>query len=82
MSFPAGSNKRVSIARTLAYYPELVLLYELFSNIYAQVRKDIMLEIRSILKESNVIAVFVTDSKDEAFVFTDKLAIFNYDMIW
>ncbi|MBW8183390.1 ABC transporter ATP-binding protein [Shewanella nanhaiensis] len=72
-----GQQQRVSIARALAYEPELLLLDEPFSNIDAKVRGEMMLEIRAILKESNVSAVFVTHSKDEAFVFADKLALFN-----
>jgi iron(III) transport system ATP-binding protein len=72
-----GQQQRVSIARALAYEPELLLLDEPFSNIDAKVRSEMMLEIRSILKQRNVSAVFVTHSKDEAFVFADKLALFN-----
>lgn len=72
-----GQQQRVSIARALAYEPELMLLDEPFSNIDAQVRHEMMLEIRAILKQRNVSAVFVTHSKDEAFVFADKLALFE-----
>ncbi|SQH78112.1 Fe(3+) ions import ATP-binding protein FbpC [Shewanella benthica] len=72
-----GQQQRVSIARALAYEPELLLLDEPFSNIDAKVRGEMMLEIRNILKQRNVSAVFVTHSKDEAFVFADKLALFK-----
>ena len=72
-----GQQQRVSIARALAYEPEVLLLDEPFSNIDAKVRREMMLEIRDILKKHNVSAVFVTHSKDEAFVFADKLALFN-----
>ncbi|MCG9695801.1 ABC transporter ATP-binding protein [Shewanella sp. Isolate11] len=72
-----GQQQRVSIARALAYEPELLLLDEPFSNIDAKVRHEMMLEIRNILKLRNVSAIFVTHSKDEAFVFADKLALFN-----
>ncbi|MEI6859952.1 MAG: ABC transporter ATP-binding protein [Shewanella sp.] len=72
-----GQQQRVSIARALAYEPELLLLDEPFSNIDAKVRSEMMLEIRNILKKRNVSAVFVTHSKDEAFVFADKLALFK-----
>ncbi|WP_394131213.1 ABC transporter ATP-binding protein [Shewanella maritima] len=72
-----GQQQRVSIARALAYEPEILLLDEPFSNIDSQVRAEMMLEIRSILKQRNISAVFVTHSKDEAFVFADKLALFK-----
>lgn len=76
-----GQQQRVSIARALAYEPQLLLLDEPFSNIDAQVRYEMMAEIRSILKQRNVSAIFVTHSKDEAFVFADTLAIFNQGVI-
>lgn len=76
-----GQQQRVSIARALAYEPQLLLLDEPFSNIDAQVRHEMMAEIRGILKLHNVSAVFVTHSKDEAFVFADTLALFNQGVI-
>ncbi len=76
-----GQQQRVAIARALAYQPSLMLLDEPFSNIDSQSRGEIMMEIRQILKQQNVPAVFVTHSKDEAFAFADKLAIFNQGRI-
>lgn len=76
-----GQQQRVSIARALAYEPEVLLLDEPFSNIDAKVRREMMLEIRNILKQHNISAVFVTHSKDEAFVFADKLALFKQGKI-
>ncbi|MFT5788834.1 MAG: iron(III) transport system ATP-binding protein [Shewanella sp.] len=76
-----GQQQRVSIARALAYEPEVLLLDEPFSNIDAKVRREMMLEIRQILKRHHISAVFVTHSKDEAFVFADKLALFNQGKI-
>ncbi|MBR9729396.1 ABC transporter ATP-binding protein [Shewanella intestini] len=76
-----GQQQRVSIARSLAYEPDILLLDEPFSNIDSQVRNEMMLEIRQILKQHNVSAVFVTHSKDEAFVFADKLALFHHGSI-
>ncbi|MDP2560730.1 ABC transporter ATP-binding protein [Psychrobium sp. 1_MG-2023] len=76
-----GQQQRVAIARALAYQPDLMLLDEPFSNIDSQSRGEIMIEIRQILKQQQVPAVFVTHSKDEAFAFADKLAIFNQGKI-
>lgn len=71
-----GQQQRVAIARALAYQPKIVLLDEPFSNIDSQSRVAIMADIRNILKQQKVAAIFVTHSKDEAFVFADRLAIF------
>ncbi|BDM63486.1 ABC transporter [Shewanella sp. NFH-SH190041] len=72
-----GQQQRVAIARALAYQPKLLLLDEPFSNIDAQVRTELIQELREILIRRGITAVFVTHSKDEAFVFADKLALFK-----
>ncbi|GLP97359.1 ABC transporter ATP-binding protein [Paraferrimonas sedimenticola] len=76
-----GQQQRVSIARALAYKPDVLLLDEPFSNIDAQVRSQLMQEIREILKQQRVTAIFVTHSKDEAFEFADRLALFKQGRI-
>ena len=70
-----GQQQRVAIARALACEPKLLLLDEPFSNIDSQVRYQMIEEIKQILKQQNVSAVFVTHSKEEAFAFADKLAL-------
>lgn len=70
-----GQQQRVAIARALAYKPSLLLLDEPFSNIDNQVRFQLIDDIRRIIKDQQVSAIFVTHSKEEAFAFADKLAI-------
>ncbi|MDH2999793.1 ABC transporter [Chelonobacter oris] len=70
-----GQQQRVAIARSLACKPELLLLDEPFSNIDSQVRYQLIDEIKAILKKQKVAAIFVTHSKEEAFVFADKIAL-------
>ncbi|OBX08201.1 ABC transporter [Gallibacterium salpingitidis] len=72
-----GQQQRVAIARALACEPKLLLLDEPFSNIDSQVRYQLIEEIRAILKQQQVPAIFVTHSKEEAFVFADKLALMD-----
>ncbi|MBB1384342.1 ABC transporter ATP-binding protein [Pseudoalteromonas sp. SG45-5] len=72
-----GQQQRVAIARALAYRPSLLLLDEPFSNIDTQVRFELIADIRRIIKTSQVSAVFVTHSKEEAFAFSDTLAIMH-----
>ncbi|GAA5186521.1 ABC transporter ATP-binding protein [Ferrimonas gelatinilytica] len=72
-----GQQQRVAIARALAYKPRLLLLDEPFSNIDSQVRGELMLEIRQILRSQGISAIFVTHAKEEAFAFADRMAILH-----
>ncbi len=71
-----GQQQRVAIAiaRALAIQPKLLLLDEPFSNVDYHLRQQLMADIRHILKQQKVSAIFVTHSKEEAFAFADKLA--------
>lgn len=69
-----GQQQRVAIARALAIQPKVLLLDEPFSNVDAHLRQQLMVDIRQILKQRGVSAIFVTHSKKEAFAFSDKLA--------
>ena len=76
-----GQQQRVAIARALAYKPSLLLLDEPFSNIDTQVRFELIADIRRIIKAQQVSAVFVSHSKEEAFAFSDTLAIMHQGKI-
>lgn len=76
-----GQQQRVAIARALACQPKLLLLDEPFSNIDSQVRQQMIAEIKQILKQQNIPAIFVTHSKEEAFAFADKIAIMQQGKI-
>ncbi|MFC3032016.1 ABC transporter ATP-binding protein [Pseudoalteromonas fenneropenaei] len=76
-----GQQQRVAIARALAYRPKLLLLDEPFSNIDSQVRFSLINDIRQIIKQQGVAAIFVTHSREEAFAFADKLAIMEQGKI-
>ncbi|MGF1908993.1 ABC transporter ATP-binding protein [Vibrio kasasachensis] len=76
-----GQQQRVAIARSLAYKPDLLLLDEPFSNIDTQVRHELIGEIRKLFKQQGVTAIFVTHSREEAFAFSDKMAVMNHGVI-
>lgn len=72
-----GQQQRVAIARAMICQPGLMLLDEPFSNIDTQVRMRLIGEIRDLLKGQGISAIFVTHSKEEAFAFSDRLALFR-----
>lgn len=76
-----GQQQRVAIARALANNPSLLLLDEPFSNIDSQVRQQLVREIRDILKQQKVAALFVTHSRDEGFAFADTVAVMHEGQI-
>ena len=76
-----GQQQRVAIARALAPQPKLLLLDEPFSNIDARLRNELMLEMRQLLKQLNMTAIFVTHNKDEVFTFADKIAVMHQGYI-
>lgn len=70
-----GQLQRVSIARTLASAPDLILMDEPFSNLDAQLSRSLGSEIREIFKREGVSSILVTHDCEEAFSFADRLAI-------
>lgn len=72
-----GQQQRVALARALAPKPELLLLDEPFSNLDAELRPRLSLEVRAILKGQNATAILVTHDQQEAFALADEIGIIN-----
>ncbi|WP_431629537.1 ABC transporter ATP-binding protein [Alkalinema pantanalense] len=72
-----GQQQRVALARALAPRPQLILLDEPLSNLDAQVRLRLRQEIRSILKQAGISAVFVTHDQEEALSMCDRVAVLS-----
>jgi iron(III) transport system ATP-binding protein len=70
-----GEQQRVALARALAPTPELVLLDEPFSNLDASLRERLRGEVREILRQSGVTALFVTHDQEEALSLADRVAV-------
>ncbi|WP_372742948.1 ABC transporter ATP-binding protein [Neptunomonas sp.] len=70
-----GQQQRVALARALASRPRLLLMDEPFSNLDTEMRKELSLEVRDIIKQQGIAAVVVTHDQEEAFVISDVLGI-------
>ena len=68
-----GEQQRVSLARSLATSPKLLLLDEPFSSLDKSHRDQLVKEVREILKKSNVTTILVTHDEAEAKSFADKI---------
>ncbi len=70
-----GQQQRVALARALAPRPGVLLLDEPFSNLDSSLREEVRSEVRRLLLELGVTAVFVTHDQDEAFVVGDRVGV-------
>jgi iron(III) transport system ATP-binding protein len=76
-----GQQQRVALARAIVYQPRLLLLDEPLSNLDAKLREQMRYELRRLLKNIGITAVYVTHDQEEAFVIADRIAIMNQGKI-
>ncbi|HEX8371580.1 MAG TPA: ABC transporter ATP-binding protein [Chthoniobacterales bacterium] len=72
-----GQQQRVALARAMVIRPRCLLLDEPLSNLDAQLRLEMRLEIRRICKEFGVTAIYVTHDQKEALSISDRMAILD-----
>ncbi len=70
-----GEQQRVALARTLASRPRLLLLDEPLAALDRNLRKQLLQEIRDVLREFGTPAIYVTHDQEEAFTIGDRLSI-------
>jgi ABC-type Fe3+/spermidine/putrescine transport system ATPase subunit len=70
-----GEQQRVALARTLASRPRLLLLDEPLAALDRNLRKQLLQEIRDILREFGTPAIYVTHDQEEAFTIGDRISI-------
>jgi nitrate/nitrite transport system ATP-binding protein len=68
-----GMRQRVSVARTLAMSPEIMLLDEPLSALDALTRSEIQKEFEKIWKEEKKTIIMITNDVDEALLLANKI---------
>jgi NitT/TauT family transport system ATP-binding protein len=78
-SFPyqlsGGMRKRVSLAQTLVYDPEILLMDEPFSALDVQTRNLMEAELLSLWQGSGKTVIFVTHDLEEAIALADEVVV-------
>lgn len=72
-----GQQQRVSLARAMIVKPKVMLFDEPLSNLDAKLRESTRVEIRNLLKQMNVTAIYVTHDQEEALTISDRIAVMN-----
>ena len=70
-----GQMQRVALARSLVYQPRLLLLDEPLSNLDAKLRLRLRDELRRIIKDAGVTALYVTHDQSEAVAVGDRIGV-------
>ncbi len=72
-----GQQQRVALARALIVKPTCLLLDEPLSNLDNILRLEMRAEIRRIVKENKLTAIYVTHDQDEALSMADRIAVID-----
>jgi ABC-type Fe3+/spermidine/putrescine transport system ATPase subunit len=72
-----GQQQRVALARALVVKPKVLLLDEPLSNLDANLRKQMRVEIKRLQQESGVTAVYVTHDQEEAMAISDEIVFMS-----
>ncbi len=70
-----GQQQRVAIARAIVAEPKIVLFDEPLSNLDRELRENMVTEIKQIVTNLGLTAVYVTHDQSEAFALADQVAI-------
>jgi len=72
-----GQQQRVALARALAAQSNALLLDEPLSNLDARLRQHMRGELRRLVKDTGVTAVYVTHDQSEALSMADRVAVMH-----
>ncbi|MFC0218816.1 ABC transporter ATP-binding protein [Pseudochelatococcus lubricantis] len=75
VALSGGQMQRVALARSLVYRPRILLLDEPLSNLDAKLRLRLRDDLRTIIKDAGVTALYVTHDQSEAVVIADRIGV-------
>ncbi len=70
-----GQKQRVALARSLAPEPRLLMLDEPLGSLDAPLRDALALELRRIIKQQGISAIYVTHDHREAYAVADRIGV-------
>ena len=76
-----GQQQRVALARALVADPSLVIFDEPLSNLDADLREKLRVEIATLVAESGASAVYITHDQSEAFALADVIAVLDHGRV-
>jgi ABC-type Fe3+/spermidine/putrescine transport system ATPase subunit len=76
-----GEQQRVALARALAPEPRLLMLDEPLGALDRTLREQLSRELRRILRETKVPAIYVTHDQEEAYAIADRLLLLHNGII-
>jgi iron(III) transport system ATP-binding protein len=76
-----GQQQRVALARALCKEPAVLLLDEPLSNLDAQLRKEMRIEIKALQRRLGITIVYVTHDQEEALTMADRIAVMGRGLV-
>jgi len=72
-----GEQQRVALARAIVARPSLLLFDEPLSNLDADLRERLRIEISTLTREIGASALYITHDQSEAFALADRIGVIN-----
>ena len=76
-----GQQQRVALIRSLATYPQILLLDEPLSALDAKIRVNLRAEIKKVQTELGITMIYVTHDQEEALSISDRVIVMNHGYI-
>jgi len=72
-----GEQQRVALARAIVARPSLLLFDEPLSNLDADLRERLRIEISTLTRDIGASALYITHDQSEAFALADRIGVIN-----